>query len=322
STETGAGQWGSALSLACNYFDLKCLVYMVRVSYDTKPFRKSMIETWGGKILPSPSNTTQVGRDILGRDPNTPGSLGIAISEAVEVAVGAEKTKYSLGSVLNHVLLHQTIIGEEVKIQLEKEGIEPDVIVGCVGGGSNFAGLAFPFLPDKFAGKEIEFIAAEPTACPTLTRGKFGYDFGDMAQLTPLLAMSSLGHTFMPAKIHAGGLRYHGMAPQISALVQQGFITPRAYTQIDSFKAAIQFARSEGIIPAPESSHAIAATIAEAKKADAEGVSKTIIFNLSGHGHFDMAAYDNYLSGNLTDFELSNQEIDKNLAVLPDIPLT
>ena len=319
STETGAGQWGSALSLACNYFDLKCLVYMVRVSYDNKPFRKSMIETWGGRILPSPSDTTQVGRDILARDPNTPGSLGIAISEAVEVAVGDEKTKYSLGSVLNHVLLHQTIIGEEVKIQLEKEGIEPDVLVGCVGGGSNFAGLAFPFLPDKFAGKEIEFIAAEPTACPTLTRGKFGYDFGDTAQLTPLLAMSSLGHTFMPAKIHAGGLRYHGMAPQISALVQQGFITPRSYTQKDSFRAAIQFARSEGIIPAPESSHAIAATIEEAKKADAKGVSKTIIFNLSGHGHFDMAAYDNYLGGDLTDFEPSDQEIKKNLEVLPDI---
>ncbi len=319
STETGAGQWGSALSLACNYFDLKCLVYMVRVSYDNKPFRKSMIETWGGRILPSPSDTTQVGRDILARDPNTPGSLGIAISEAVEVAAGDEKTKYSLGSVLNHVLLHQTIIGEEVKIQLEKEGIKPDVLVGCVGGGSNFAGLAFPFLPDKFAGKEIEFIAAEPTACPTLTRGKFGYDFGDTAQLTPLLAMSSLGHTFMPAKIHAGGLRYHGMAPQISALVQQGFITPRSYTQKDSFRAAIQFARSEGIIPAPESSHAIAATIAEVKKADAEGVSKTIIFNLSGHGHFDMAAYDNYLGGDLTDFEPSDQEIKKNLQVLPDI---
>ena len=319
STETGAGQWGSALSLACNYFDLKCLVYMVRVSYDNKPFRKSMIETWGGRILPSPSDTTQVGRDILARDPNTPGSLGIAISEAVEVAVGDEKTKYSLGSVLNHVLLHQTIIGEEVKIQLEKEGIEPDVLVGCVGGGSNFAGLAFPFLPDKFAGKEIEFIAAEPTACPTLTRGKFGYDFGDTAQLTPLLAMSSLGHTFMPAKIHAGGLRYHGMAPQISALVQQGFITPRSYTQKDSFRAAIQFARSEGIIPAPESSHAIAATIEEVKKADAEGISKTIIFNLSGHGHFDMAAYDNYLVGDLTDFEPSDQEIKKNLEVLPHI---
>ena len=319
STETGAGQWGSALSLACNYFDLKCLVYMVRVSYDNKPFRKSMIETWGGRILPSPSDTTQVGQDILARDPNTPGSLGIAISEAVEVAVGDENTKYSLGSVLNHVLLHQTIIGEEVKIQLEKEGIEPDVLVGCVGGGSNFAGLAFPFLPDKFAGKEIEFIAAEPTACPTLTRGKFGYDFGDTAQLTPLLAMSSLGHTFMPAKIHAGGLRYHGMAPQISALVQQGFITPRSYTQKDSFRAAIQFARSEGIIPAPESSHAIAATIEEVKKADAEGISKTIIFNLSGHGHFDMAAYDNYLVGDLTDFEPSDQEIKKNLEVLPHI---
>ena len=319
STETGAGQWGSALSLACNYFDLKCLVYMVRVSYDNKPFRKSMIETWGGRILPSPSDTTQVGQDILARDPNTPGSLGIAISEAVEVAAGDEKTKYSLGSVLNHVLLHQTIIGEEVKIQLEKEGIEPDVLVGCVGGGSNFAGLAFPFLPDKFAGKEIEFIAAEPTACPTLTRGKFGYDFGDTAQLTPLLAMSSLGHTFMPAKIHAGGLRYHGMAPQISALVQQGFITPRSYTQKDSFRAAIQFARSEGIIPAPESSHAIAATIEEVKKADAEGISKTIIFNLSGHGHFDMAAYDNYLGGDLIDFEPSDQEIKKNLEVLPDI---
>ncbi len=321
STETGAGQWGSALSLACNYFNLKCLVYMVRVSYDNKPFRKSMIETWGGKILPSPSDTTQSGRKFLELDPDSPGSLGIAISEAVEIAAGDESTKYSLGSVLNHVLLHQTVIGEEVKVQLAKEGIEPDVIIGCVGGGSNFAGLAFPFLRDKFDGKDIEFIAAEPEACPTLTRGKFGYDFGDTAQLTPLLPMSSLGHTFMPAKIHAGGLRYHGMAPQISALVQQGFITPRSYTQNDSFQAALQFARSEGIIPAPESSHAIAAAVAEAKKADDNGDSKTIIFNLSGHGHFDMAAYDNYLGGNLKDLELSDEEINENMNSMPDIML-
>lgn len=318
-TETGAGQWGSALSLACNYFDLDCRVFMVRISYDTKPYRKAMIETWGGSILASPSNTTNAGRSILKQDPDSPGSLGIAISEAVEVAAMDESTKYSLGSVLNHVMIHQTIIGEEARKQLINEDIEPDVIIGCVGGGSNFAGLAFPFLKDKFDGKPIEFIAAEPASCPSLTRGKFGYDFGDTAELTPLLPMNSLGHTFMPAKIHAGGLRYHGMSPQISALAKEGYIKPRAFNQKDCFEAAVQFARTEGIIPAPESSHAIAAVIAMAREADKEGVSKTILFNLSGHGHFDMAAYNSYLEGGLSDRGITDEEIKSTIDSMPDI---
>lgn len=318
-TETGAGQWGSALSLACNYFDLDCRVFMVRISYDTKPYRKAMIETWGGSILASPSNTTNAGRSILKQDPDSPGSLGIAISEAVEVAAMDESTKYSLGSVLNHVMIHQTIIGEEARKQLINEDIEPDVIIGCVGGGSNFAGLAFPFLKDKFDGKPIEFIAAEPASCPSLTRGKFGYDFGDTAELTPLLPMNSLGHTFMPAKIHAGGLRYHGMSPQISALAKEGYIKPRAFNQKDCFEAAVQFARTEGIIPAPESSHAIAAVIAMAREADKEGVSKTILFNLSGHGHFDMAAYNSYLEGGLSDRVITDEEIKSTIDSMPDI---
>ena len=319
-TETGAGQWGSALAFACNYFGLECVVFMVRISYETKPYRKSMIETWGGRIFASPSQETASGRAILANDPNCAGSLGMAISEAVEVAMNDKNTKYSLGSVLNHVMLHQTIIGEETQKQIAQTGDYPDIIIGCVGGGSNFAGFSFPFIRDKIAGKKLRAIAVEPTACPSLTKGLYSYDYGDTAKLTPLLAMYTLGHNFMPSKIHAGGLRYHGASPLVSSMVKEGLIEARSYQQTEVFKAAVTFARSEGIIPAPETAHAIKATIDEAKKADEEGVTKTIMFNFSGHGHFDMSAYDSYFAGRLEDNHFSDASLQKNLAELADLP--
>ncbi len=319
-TETGAGQWGSALSFACNFFGIDCKVFMVRVSYESKPYRKSMINLWGADITASPSNETESGRKILVQDPGSPGSLGIAISEAVELAAKDEKTKYSLGSVLNHVLLHQTVIGEEAIRQMRIAEDYPDVVIGCVGGGSNFAGLAFPFIREKLGGRDIKFVAAEPAACPTLTRGSFNYDFGDTARLTPLLPMFSLGHDFMPAKIHAGGLRYHGMSPLVSALVKNRMILPKAYDQETCFESALLFARSEGIIPAPESSHAIRATIDEALQADAKGQEKVILFNLSGHGHFDMSAYDAFLNSDLMSSELNENDLKRNLASLEELP--
>jgi len=296
-TETGAGQWGSALSLACKEFGLECKVYMVRVSYEQKPYRRSMIQTWGGSVVPSPSPETKSGRDILAKDPNSRGSLGIAISEAVEDASSREDTNYSLGSVLNHVLLHQTIIGLESKKQMEIAGEYPDVVIGCVGGGSNFGGIALPFIKDKFEGKKVRAVAVEPTACPSFTNGEYRYDFGDVAGLTPLLLMYTLGHDFMPPSIHAGGLRYHGMSPILSKLYKDKYIEAQAYTQTDVFEAGVLFARTEGIIPAPESSHAIKSAIEEAKKAKAEGKKKIILFNLSGHGLLDLGSYDAYFAG-------------------------
>ncbi|MDY0091140.1 MAG: TrpB-like pyridoxal phosphate-dependent enzyme [Candidatus Vecturithrix sp.] len=319
-TETGAGQWGSALSLACTFFGIECKVYMVRVSFEQKPYRRSMIMNWGATVLSSPSDHTEAGRKILAQDPDTTGSLGIAISEAVEEAVMRDDTKYSLGSVLNHVLLHQTIIGLEAQKQMELAGDYPDIVIGCVGGGSNFGGIAFPFLREKFQGKKIQAIAVEPHACPTITRGHFAYDFGDTAQMTPLMAMYTLGHSFIPPGIHAGGLRYHGMAPLISHLVREKQIEPRAYHQLEVFEAAFMFSRSEGIIPAPESSHAIRGAIDEALKAKVEGTSKTILFNLSGHGHFDMSAYDAFLAGKLQDYALPEEELDKAYSVIQHHP--
>ncbi|MCD6288833.1 MAG: TrpB-like pyridoxal phosphate-dependent enzyme [Candidatus Hydrogenedentes bacterium] len=318
STETGAGQWGSALSFACNLFGIECVVYMVKASYEQKPYRRVLMEIWGSRVVPSPSSETNAGKAVLAEDPECPGSLGIAISEAVEVAATHDDTKYSLGSVLNHVLLHQTIIGLETKAQLAKVGAEPDIVVGCVGGGSNYAGLAFPFVADKASGKDIRFVAVEPTACPTMTRGPYRYDFGDKAQTTPLLKMHTLGHDFVPASIHSGGLRYHGMAPLVSALVNSGIIEAKAYHQNSAFESAILFARTEGIIPAPETSHAIKAVVEEAKQCTEEGKEKTIVFNFSGHGHFDLAAYDAYLSGELKDYEYPENQIKESLSKLPD----
>lgn len=319
STETGAGQWGSALSFACSLFDLKCTVYMVKVSYNQKPYRKSMIHTWGAEIYPSPSDRTNAGRHILEQDPECPGSLGIAISEAVEDAATHDDTKYSLGSVLNHVLHHQTIIGLEAKKQFEQVEDSPDVVIGCVGGGSNFAGIAFPYIVDKANGKDIKIIGVEPTACPTMTKGKFTWDFGDTAKMTPLIRMHTLGHDFIPPGIHAGGLRYHGVAPLVSCAIDEGLIEPRAVVQTSIFKAALIFAKSEGIIPAPETAHAIAAVVDEALKAKEEGKEKTILFNFSGHGHFDMGAYDNYLAGNLVDYEYPADKVEEALAHLPQV---
>jgi tryptophan synthase beta chain len=319
-TETGAGQWGSALAFATKLLGLECKVYMVRISYDQKPFRRSLIETWGAEVVPSPSPDTSSGRAVLETDPDSPGSLGIAISEAVEDAATREDTAYSLGSVLNHVLMHQTVIGQEAIAQMELAGAFPDVVVACVGGGSNFAGLAFPFLREKIAGREIDVLACEPAACPTLTRGIFAYDFGDTGKLTPLVPMHTLGHDFVPAPIHAGGLRYHGAAPLVSQLVLDGLVRAEAYLQNDVFASAVLFAGSEGIVPAPESSHAIHGAIQAAKQADEEGVSRTILFNLSGHGHFDMAAYDNYFAGKLVDVELPEEDIARALEALEGLP--
>jgi tryptophan synthase beta chain len=320
STETGAGQWGSALALACRLFELECKVYMVKVSYEQKPYRRSMMQTWGAAVVPSPSEDTQAGRAILEEMPDTPGSLGIAISEAVEDAATREDTAYSLGSVLNHVLMHQTVIGQEALAQMQQAGAFPDLIAGCVGGGSNFAGLSFPFLREKIAGREIDVLACEPEACPTLTRGPFAYDFGDTSQLTPLVPMHTLGHDFVPAGIHAGGLRYHGVAPLISQLVLDGLVRAEAYPQTEVFASAVQFARSEGIIPAPEAAHAIHGVVRAAAVADEDGRELTILFNLSGHGHFDLGAYDAYFSGQLEDFALPDAEIERALQAIEPLP--
>jgi tryptophan synthase beta chain len=319
-TETGAGQWGSALAFACKLIGLECKVYMVRVSYEQKPFRRSLIQLWGAEIVASPSQDTNAGRQILAEHPDSTGSLGIAISEAVEDAATRDDTAYSLGSVLNHVLLHQTVIGQEAIAQMELAGAFPDVVVGCFGGGSNFAGLAFPFVREKIAGREIEFIACEPAACPTLTRGHFAYDFGDTGKLTPLVPMHTLGHDFVPAPIHAGGLRYHGAAPLVSQLVRDGIIRAEAYLQNDVFASAVLFAQTEGIVPAPESSHAIHGALQAAKRADDAGEEQTILFNLSGHGHFDMAAYDNYLAGKLVDLELDDAELERAWRAIEGLP--
>lgn len=301
-TETGAGQWGSAMSMACAFFDLECQVYMVRASYDQKPGRRVMMQTWGGRVIASPSEETDAGRAILAEHPDSPGSLGIAISEAVEDAAKREDTKYCLGSVLNHVLLHQTVIGLEAKAQMEMADDFPDIVIGAVGGGSNFAGLAFPFVPDKTkGGKDMRFVAVEPTACPTLTEGTFEYDFGDTAETTPLLEMYTLGHKFIPPAIHAGGLRYHGDAPLMCRLVKDGVIEAVAYPQSKVFESAVQFARSEGIIPAPESSHAIRAAVDEALACKETGDSRAILFGLSGHGLLDLGAYEAFLGGDLMD---------------------
>lgn len=300
STETGAGQWGSALSFACNRFGLECMVYMVKVSYHQKPARGSMMRAWGAKVIPSPSDQTNAGRAILEKDPDSPGSLGIAISEAIEDAATRDDTKYSLGSVLNHVLLHQTVVGQECQLQFEKEGKSPDIVIGCVGGGSNYSGLCFPFVREKLEGrKDIKFIAAEPKACPTLTEGPYKYDFGDTGHMTPLLMMYTLGSGFIPPPIHAGGLRYHGDAPLLCLLVKEGIIDAVAYNQLEIFEAAVKFANSEGIIPAPESAHAVKSTIDEALKCKETGEKKVILLGLSGHGYFDLAGYDMYFSGEM-----------------------
>ncbi len=312
-TETGAGQWGSALSFACSQFGLNCKVFMVRVSFDQKPYRKAMMEAWGGQCVASPSSETKAGKDALSKDPNTPGSLGIAISEAIEAAVSDSggKTRYSLGSVLNHVMLHQTIIGLEAKKQFEILNTYPDIVIGCAGGGSNFAGLAFPFVLDKINGKQIEILPVEPMACPSLTRGPFAYDHGDTAGYTPLLPMHSLGHNFVPAPIHAGGLRYHGMAPTVSQLVEEGLVTPRAVTQLAAYEAGVLWARTEGFIPAPETTNALAAVVEEAEKAKKEGKEKTIVVSFSGHGLLDLGAYEKYFTGELSDFYLSDDELKR-----------
>jgi tryptophan synthase beta chain len=311
-TETGAGQWGSALSFACSLFGLECEVFMVGSSYDQKPYRRSMMQTWGATVHRSPSDRTQAGRDNAG---HPTGSLGIAISEAVEIAGQDPEANYALGSVLNHVLLHQTVIGQEAIAQMQAADAEPDVVIGCVGGGSNFAGLAFPFLEQTLqGGRPVRFLAAEPAACPTLTRGAYRYDFGDTSGLTPLMPMYTLGHDFVPPPVHAGGLRYHGDAPLLCALVKHGLVEARAYRQNETFEAAIQFARAEGTIPAPEAAHAIRAVIEEAQ------TEQTILFNLSGHGHFDLGAYDAYLAGSLEDPEFSEADMQAALAALPDAP--
>lgn len=322
-TETGAGQWGSALAFATSLIGLECKVFMVRISFDQKPFRKIMMQTWGANCIASPSPETQAGRDILKDTPDTPGSLGIAISEAVEAAVSdpSGKTKYSLGSVLNHVMLHQTIIGLEAKKQLAIAGEKrPDVVIACAGGGSNFAGLAFPFVYDKINGADIEIIPVEPSSCPTLTKGPFAYDLGDFSGMTPLLPMYTLGHNFVPPPIHAGGLRYHGMAPLVSQAVYEGLCAPRAIHQLECYSAAIRFARTEGIVVAPETSHAVAAAIQEALKAKEEGKEKVILFNLSGHGFMDMKGYESYFSGKLTDYEFPDEDLRKNLNAIKGFP--
>ena len=320
STETGAGQCGSALAFACQLFGMECKVYMVKASYHQKPYRRSLMETWGASVVASPTEETNAGRNILAQDKESPGSLGIAISEAVEEAATRDDTNYALGSVLNHVLMHQTVIGMECKTVFEKLDLYPDMVIGCVGGGSNFAGIAFPFIQDKLQGKgNTRFIAVEPEACPTLTRGLYTYDFGDTAGIAPMVKMFTLGHTFVPPAIHAGGLRYHGMAPLLSLLCDQGIIEPRAEYQNAVFAAALQFARTEGILPAPEPAHAIKAAIDEALKCKESGESKVILFNLSGHGHFDLSAYDSYLAGSLENYAYPQAEVEKALAGLPQV---
>lgn len=316
-TETGAGQWGSALSFACQHFGIECEVFMVKLSFDHKPYRKVMMNTWGATVHPSPSNTTEIGRKIVAENPDTTGSLGIAISEAVERAATNEDTKYALGSVLNHVKLHQTIIGQEALLQMEKAGDLPDIVIAPFGGGSNFSGLAFPFLRLNFEeGKSIRCIASEPSSCPKLTRGVFRYDFGDVAGMTPLLPMYTLGHDFVPAPIHAGGLRYHGAGVIVSQLLKDKLIEARSHDNVEVFSAGVTFAKAEGIIPAPEATHGIATAIAEAEQCKKEGISKTILINLCGHGNFDMKAYQDYFAGNIIKHELSDAEIKASLAKL------
>ena len=319
-SETGAGQWGSALAHAGALFDIDVKVYMVRVSYDHKPYRRALMELYGAECIPSPSDQTAAGRAILEKDPDSSGSLGIAISEAVEDAVSRDDTKYALGSVLNHVLLHQTVIGQEVELQMAMADDYPDIVVGCTGGGSNFAGLAFPFIGSQLrGGRDVKVIAVEPKACPTLTRGKYAYDFGDTAHLTPLVKMHTLGSTFMPLAFHAGGLRYHGMAPLISHVQELGLLEPVAYDQIECFEAAVQFARTEGIVPAPEASHAVKAGIDQALKCKEEGVERSIVICLSGHGHFDMQAYTDYFAGKLKDGQYDENELAMALSGLPSV---
>jgi tryptophan synthase beta chain len=322
SSETGAGQWGSALAMACAFYGLECLVFMVKASYDQKPYRRIFMETFGAEVRSSPTSTTETGKKILEQAPESPGSLGIAISEAMEVAAQDETTNYSLGSVLNHVLLHQTVIGLEAKKQMKMAGERPDVVIGCVGGGSNYAGLAYPFMKDRLQGKaQTRFVAAEPAACPTLTKGRFAYDFGDTGQMTPLLPMYTIGHTFVPAPVHAGGLRYHGDAPSLSLLVRSGHMEAKAYTQNPIFEAAIEFARAQGIIPGPEPAHAIRAVIDEAVEAREAGEERVILFNLSGHGHFDMQAYDDYLAGRLPEVEFRQEDVDEAMTHVPQVPI-
>jgi tryptophan synthase beta chain len=316
-TETGAGQWGSALAMGCRMFGLDCTVYMVRISYEQKPYRRMMMNTWGAEVYPSPSPHTQSGRAVLAQRPDSPGSLGIAISEAVEDAATHSDTNYSLGSVLNHVLLHQTVVGLESKQQMAMAGEEPDVVIGCFGGGSNFGGIAMPWVVDKLGGSSVRLMAVEPSACPSLTRGLYAYDYGDTSKLTPLLKMYTLGHDFVPPGIHAGGLRYHGASPLMSYLLRHGILEARAYPQNPVFESAVKFAQTEGILPAPESAHAIRAAVDEALMAREEGRRRVILFNLSGHGHFDMGAFDSYLSGKLQDYEHPEAEIAKAMAALP-----
>jgi tryptophan synthase beta chain len=320
-TETGAGQWGSSMAMAAQMFGLKCTVYMVKVSFEQKPYRKSMMQLWGADVIASPSDKTNAGRTILAQDPGSQGSLGIAISEAVEDAATHEDTRYSLGSVLNHVCMHQTVIGLEAKEQLKLAGDYPDVVVGCHGGGSNFSGISFPFVADKAAGRNVRIVAMEPTSCPTLTKGVYAFDYGDTAKMAPIAKMYTLGHDFMPPGIHAGGLRYHGASPLVSQLVAAGVVEARAVPQLACFDAAVQFARTELVIPAPESSHAIRGAIDEAIRAREEGKERVILFNLSGHGHVDMAAYDAYFAGKLEDFEYPAEKVKESLAKLPKVAL-
>ncbi|MFQ5557974.1 MAG: TrpB-like pyridoxal phosphate-dependent enzyme, partial [Acidimicrobiales bacterium] len=317
-TETGAGQWGTALSFACAQYGLECEVWQVRASYDQKPYRKTMMELWGATVHPSPSDLTEAGRSILADDPDSPGSLGIAISEAVEVAAGGPDVKYALGSVLNHVLLHQTIIGEEALLQMAKAGETPDLLVGCTGGGSNFGGLSFPFLREKLAGRMSPTIrCVEPAACPSLTRGEYRYDFGDTMGMTPLAKMHTLGHSFVPDPIHAGGLRYHGMSPLVSHLYEEGFVEAESIHQNECFAAALQFARSEGIVPAPEPTHALAATVREALRAKESGEETVILTALCGHGHLDLAAYEGYLSGEMVDYDYPAAKVSAAMESVP-----
>ena len=319
-TETGAGQWGSSLAFACSKFDIDLEVFMVKVSYEQKPYRKAMMEAFGAKCIASPSNQTNVGKKILSESPDSTGSLGIAISEAVEKCVMSNDVKYALGSVLNHVLMHQTIIGLEAKKQLEKLDAKPDIIVGCTGGGSNFSGIALPFLGDSIVNNdELQLKAIEPSACPSLTKGKYAYDFGDTGQMTPLTKMHTLGSQFVPSGFHAGGLRYHGMAPLVSHLVNEGFIKPEAYNQTDIFKAGLLFAKAEGIIPAPEANHAVKGAIESALECKLKGEKKTILFNLCGHGYFDMSAYDDYLNGSMADDVIDEDGINKSISQIPEV---
>ena len=323
STETGAGQWGTALSYACQLFDVECQVYMVRISFEQKPYRKAVMELYGGQVVPSPSERTEAGRKILAVDADSPGSLGIAISEAMEEAATRDDTHYALGSVLNHVLLHQTVIGLEAEKQLQKAGEAlPDIVVGCFGGGSNFAGFAFPFLRHKISGEKAEMrvVACEPASCPTLTKGEYRYDFGDAVGMTPLLPMHTLGHNFVPAKIHAGGLRYHGAAPLVSHVLRQGDIEAVAYHQLECFEAGVQFARTEGIVPAPEANHVVLGAMNEALRCKESGEEKVIAFNLCGHGHFDMSAYQAYFAGELEQHAFTEDMLEENMQALAELP--